>query len=236
MPQSLRRGAGEDPTAQGGLGLGAVQQEEIAAHVAWATCRLAVVGRHRDAEVRAGQDKGAVGVEVELLHRRVRTLPQAQWRLRLRNLRIHAQLVRGHGEVAGPGHTHDEDLVVRARLAGVGHERGLEIQACAEAGHVDAVELRLIERVRKLDDAAPVTTTIGPVRLVDFLPTRVMEVVIHTLDIAEAAGLAVEPSHDALTATLALLSDIAVAHGDGIALAMALSGRRSLPEGFNVLG
>ena len=112
----------------------------------------------------------------------------------------------------------------------------MEVQVRAEAGHVHAVELGLIERVRKLDDAAPVTTTIGPVRLVDFLPTRVMEVVIHTLDIAEAAGLAVEPSHDALTATLALLSDIAVAHGDGIALAMALSGRRSLPEGFNVLG
>ena len=99
-----------------------------------------------------------------------------------------------------------------------------------------AVAARTLDAVDALDDAAPVTTTIGPVRLVDFLPTRVMEVVIHTLDIAEAAGLAVEPSHDALTATLALLSDIAVAHGDGIALAMALSGRRSLPEGFNVLG
>ena len=236
MPQSLRRGAGEDPTAQGGLGLGAVQQQKVAAHVAWATCRLAGFRRHRNAEARVGQDEGTVGVEVELLHRRVRTLLQAQRRLRLRNLRIHAQLVRGHGEVAGPGHTHDEDLVVRARLAGVGHERGLEIQACAEAGHVDAVELRLIERVRKLDDAAPVTTTVGPVRLVDYLPTRVLEIVTHTMDVSNAAGVPVETSREALTVTLALLSDIAVAHGDGVALAMALSGRRSLPEGFNVLG
>ena len=46
----------------------------------------------------------------------------------------------------------------------------------------------------------------------------------------------VEPSHDALTVSLALLGEIAVEHGDGVALAMALSGRRSLPEGFNVLG
>ena len=99
-----------------------------------------------------------------------------------------------------------------------------------------AVVARTLDVVDALDDAAPVTTTIGPVRLVDFLPTRVMEVVIHTMDIAEAAGLAVEPSHDALTATLALVSEIAVAHGDGVALAMELSGRRSLPEGFNVLG
>ena len=99
-----------------------------------------------------------------------------------------------------------------------------------------AVVARTLDAVNALDDAAPVTTTIGPVRLVDFLPTRVLEVVIHTLDIAEAAGLTVEPSHDALTATLALVSEIAVAHGDGAALAMALSGRGSLPEGFNVLG
>ena len=47
---------------------------------------------------------------------------------------------------------HDEDLVVRARLAGVDHERSLDIQARAEAGHVHAVELGLIERVCKLDE------------------------------------------------------------------------------------
>ena len=51
-----------------------------------------------------------------------------------------------------------------------------------------------------------------------------------------SAGVPVETSREALNVTLGLLSDIAVAHGDGIALAMALSGRRSLPEGFNVLG
>ena len=79
-------------------------------------------------------------------------------------------------------------------------------------------------------------TPFGTLRLVVYLPTPVLELVIHTLDIADAAEVTFEPSHDALNATLALLSELAVAHGDGIALAMALSGRRSLPEGFNVLG
>ena len=101
---------------------------------------------------------------------------------------------------------------------------------------VRAVVARMLDAVDALDDAAPVTTTVGPVRLVDYLPTRVLEIVTHTMDVSNAAGVPVETSREALTVTLALLSDIAVAHGDGVALAMALSGRRSLPEGFNVLG
>ena len=99
-----------------------------------------------------------------------------------------------------------------------------------------AVVARTLDAVDALDDAALVTTNVGPVRLVDYLSTRVLEIVIHSMDVSLAAGVPVETSREALTVTLALLSDIAVEHGDGIALAMALSGRRSLPEGFNVLG
>ena len=99
-----------------------------------------------------------------------------------------------------------------------------------------AVVARTLDAVDGLDDAALVTTTVGPVRLVDYLSTRVLEIVIHTMDVSLAAGVPVETSREALTVTLALLSDIAVAHGDGVAVAMALSGRGSLPEGFNVLG
>ena len=99
-----------------------------------------------------------------------------------------------------------------------------------------AIADRTLAAIEGLDDDAPVATPFGTVRLVDYVPTPLLEVVIHTLDIADAAEVTFEPSHDALNATLALLSEIAVAHGDGIWLAMALSGRRSLPEGLNVLG
>ena len=95
---------------------------------------------------------------------------------------------------------------------------------------------RTLDAVDALEDSAPVATTVGAIRVVDYLPTRVVEIVIHTQDIAAAAGVVFEPSHDALTVSLALLGEIAVEHGDGVALAMALSGRGSLPEGFNVLG
>ena len=99
-----------------------------------------------------------------------------------------------------------------------------------------AIVARSVGAVEALGDDAAVTTTIGAVRLVDYLPTRILEVVIHTLDVAEAAGVAFEPGHDALRVSLALLGEIAVEHGDGAALALALSGRRSLADGFNVLG
>ena len=115
----------------------------------------------------------------------------------------------------------------RTRAASFG-DSPVEAARAVVAGTLDAVDA--------LDDSALVTTNVGPVRLVDYLSTRVLEIVIHTMDVSLAAGVPVETSREALTVTLALLSDIAVEHGDGAALAMALSGRRSLPEGFNVLG
>ena len=122
-----------------------------------------------------------------------------------------------------------EEVAERARVSAASFGDDLaEAARAIVAGSVRAVE--------GLDDDAPVTTTIGAVRLVDYLPTRVIEIVIHTLDVAEAAGVAFEPGNDALTVSLALLGEIAVEHGDGAALTLALSGRRSLPAGFNVLG
>ena len=42
--------------------------------------------------------------------------------------------------------------------------------------------------IDSLDDSAPVATSIGTVRLIDYLPTRVLEIVVHTLDVARLAG------------------------------------------------
>ena len=122
-----------------------------------------------------------------------------------------------------------EEVAERARL-------GATALGDNPAHAVGAIADRTLAAIGGLDDDAPMATPFGTVRLVDYLPTRLLEVVIHTLDIADAAEVTFEPSHDALNATPALLSEMAVARRDGIGLAMALSGRRSLPEGFNVLG
>ena len=114
--------------------------------------------------------------------------------------------------------------------------QGVERLGDDPASALRAVADRTLAAIEEFADDAPMSTSVGTVRLVDYLPTRILEVVVHTLDIADAAGVSVEPPPDALSVSLALLGDIAVRQGDGAMLALALSGRRSLPEGYNVLG
>lgn len=73
-------------------------------------------------------------------------------------------------------------------------------------------------------------------RLIDYLPTCILEVVVHTMGVAEAVGMRVEPPPSVLNASLTLLGEMALLQGDGTMLAMALTGRLSLPDGYNILG
>ena len=95
---------------------------------------------------------------------------------------------------------------------------------------------RTLAAIEGLEDDAPVATPFGTVRLIDYLPTRILEVTVHMMDIAEAVGIQAEPPPSALNASPALLGETAVSQGDGAMLAMALTGRQTLPEGFNALG
>jgi hypothetical protein len=72
-------------------------------------------------------------------------------------------------------------------------------------------------------------------RLRDYLPTRVFELVVHTLDLAAALGLEAEPPPDALAVCLELAASLAQRRGAGPAVLMALSGRRPLPPDFSLL-
>lgn len=114
--------------------------------------------------------------------------------------------------------------------------QGVERLGDDPASALRAVVARTLAALEEFADDDPMSTSFGRVRLVDYLPTRILEVVVHTLDIAAAAGIPVEPPPAALRVSLALLGDIAVRQGEGATLALALSGRRSLPEGYNVLG
>ena len=101
---------------------------------------------------------------------------------------------------------------------------------------LQAVAERTMTAIAERDGNAPIASPFGGLRLDDYLPTRTLEIVIHTMDIAEAVSVPYEPSPNALNATVTLLAEIAVIHGDGTALMLALSGRQALPAGFNVLG
>lgn len=117
----------------------------------------------------------------------------------------------------------------RGRRAGreLGEKPALTVRETAE---------RVLARLDQMPDSAILGVPVGGMRLIDYLPTRVFELTIHTLDIAAAIGRDVEPPQSAMKMTLYLLADRALRLGQGPALALATTGRQPLPEGFTLLG
>lgn len=72
----------------------------------------------------------------------------------------------------------------------------------------------------------PVITTIaGGMRLSDYLPTRVFELVVHGLDIVAATGVSWEPDPGAMAVAVGVAADSSVAMGQGASLLRVLTGR-----------
>lgn len=118
------------------------------------------------------------------------------------------------------------------------HARG--VAAGAALGADPAAEFASIAgRVVRAVSAAgdPVfTCLVGAIRLVDYLPTRTFELVVHGIDVARATGRDPEPPAGALREASALAAELAVSRGDGPRLLEALTGRGALGPGFSVLG
>ena len=102
-----------------------------------------------------------------------------------------------------------------------------EIQASYRA---TADALRAIDRIRG-DRLVP--TAFGTMRLEDYLRTRILEMVAHTLDLARAVGEHWEVPRAALADALGLLTEVAIETGTGPQLLAELTGRdvpsRALP-------
>lgn len=103
-----------------------------------------------------------------------------------------------------------------------------------------AAVLAAWERVEPIVEStaedAVIRYTNGGIRLGDYLDTRVLELVVHSLDLANAIGADPEPPREALSAALHLLADLALDSGHGGQLALAATGRGILPDRFSVLG
>jgi uncharacterized protein (TIGR03083 family) len=102
------------------------------------------------------------------------------------------------------------------------------------AAAVDALAAQALEAVAAAGD--PLIEVIGGqgIRLRNYLPTRVFELVVHSTDIARALDLSFTPPADALEEALVLAARIA-ADGQGVPLLMALTGREPLPPSFSVV-
>jgi hypothetical protein len=74
-------------------------------------------------------------------------------------------------------------------------------------------------------------TIIGPMRLADYLPTRLVELGLHTLDLQTATGQPLTLPASATNVMLGVLAELA----DVPVLLLAMTGRRALPPEFNVM-
>jgi hypothetical protein len=138
-------------------------------------------------------------------------------------------------EVASPAAYY---LATRAVSSGSGvAQRGRDAGAALGDDPVSAVAA-IAERVLTLVDTLTgdelPTTIAGGMRLRDYLPTRVLELTVHTTDLSRALGLALEPPALPAALSLRLLSELAVARGEAGPLLLAATGR-GLADGFTVL-
>jgi len=91
----------------------------------------------------------------------------------------------------------------------------------------------VLAKVAEFGDGYLLTTVAGPMRLVDYLPTRTFELVVHGLDIGRAAGVEVTYPEPVVAQAVALAGQVAVRTGRGPDLLLALTGRQ--PLGFSVV-
>ena len=117
-------------------------------------------------------------------------------------------------------------------------QRGREAAAALgadPAGAVREIAARVGDRVASVHGNPLLTTPAGGMTLEAYLPTRVFELVVHTLDLANAIGARVEPPAEALALTLHLAANLALRGRQGESVVLALTGRQPLPDGFSVV-
>ena len=102
-------------------------------------------------------------------------------------------------------------------------------------GFLAALDARVQAAVTAAADDAFVASAAGGMRLIDYLPTRTFELVVHTADLCVAVGVTAAPPAVPLVSALRLSADLAASGGTGVELLLALTGRTGLPPGFTVL-
>ena len=121
------------------------------------------------------------------------------------------------------------------RIAERGHQTGEELGPDPARAVADMRD-RVLGLVDSLPDDHPLGTLIGGIRLIDYLPGRTTELVVHTLDLAVALGIEARPPRQALSDTHHLLADLALESGHGPSFALAATGRGLLRGRFSVIG
>jgi uncharacterized protein (TIGR03083 family) len=128
-----------------------------------------------------------------------------------------------------------ESLADPNQVAERGRAAGLEIIDDPKM-MVRGFAMYVKNKLDELSDDHIMATPVGGMRLIDYLPTRTFELIIHTMDLAIALGVNDEPPENGLEATLQILGQLALYRGHAPRLILATTGRHVLPEGFSLLG
>lgn len=120
--------------------------------------------------------------------------------------------------------------------AGAVAARGREAVAALGYNPVVAVETastRVIELVERTPAEAPIGSPAGTMTLAQYLPSRIAELTIHSLDIARAAGVELTAPTSALRESLMFVARRAATRS-GQDILLALTGRGQFPPGYSV--
>ena len=154
-------------------------------------------------------------------------------------LTVETYLAAGAARVDVPGPV-EYFMVALATIADHGAiaERGRQAGAALgddPAGAIRTLAERVVARVQRAADTDLVGTPAGGMTLSAYLPTRVFELAIHTLDLAAALGVAGSLPDAAAAVTLDLVAALARKRGRDTELLLAATGRGALPTGYTVL-
>jgi uncharacterized protein (TIGR03083 family) len=101
---------------------------------------------------------------------------------------------------------------------------------------VQETATRVLARVQQTPDDACLTTPVGGMRLIDYLPSRIFELTIHTLDLGVAIAVDIDLPEAASAVTLGMIAELLAQQPEKAApLLLAATGRQALPAGFSVL-
>ncbi|MEO7146529.1 MAG: maleylpyruvate isomerase N-terminal domain-containing protein [Terrimesophilobacter sp.] len=140
-------------------------------------------------------------------------------------------------------HADAESYYRSAAAGGIDHDevaqRGIAAGEALGTHPADAVREMLAHTLARLA-AEPATRNVlvvggRSIHLDEYLRTRVLELVVHTIDLSRATGIPHGLTPLAVEEAVTLASRVASRQGAGEDLLLAMTGRVTLPEGFSVV-
>ena len=136
--------------------------------------------------------------------------------------RVLADAAEYYAAALSEPHVH-EGVAARARQAGR--------QLIDPVGEAEVTVARVLALVAATANDEPVNSFVGQMTLTEYLATRVVELGVHTLDLARATNQPPELHSDTAAVVLSVLTQLA----SPTQLILALTGRQHLPDDYNLM-